>query len=351
MKNRTEISAAEDIQRKSLKTSEKWGDIDDPLLEWFRNMRSSGKHIDGKLLESAMRKMLVRAGYGNYEGELESWIKRWWARHGITFKSVVGESASVPEFSSWLESARKLVDEFPVNNVFNADETALFYRLQSSKTFTLKTEKQMFGKKLDKARVTLLVACNAVGEKLPLLCLGKAKNPRWPKVFGKRATAPVSYRGSSKGWMTRRIFEEWLVNLNVEMKRQKRKILLFLDNCSAHRPEDSFNLSHVWMEFLPANTTSKLQPCDQGVIRSLKAKFRKLLGKFLLCNEPRDVDLYKALHLARHSWSQVASNTIVNSWRKSGLLAKNDKVSENEEREDSALEATEEIHERLILDP
>ena len=62
--------------------------------------------------------------------------------------------------------------------------------------------------------------------------------------------------------------------------------------------------------------------------------------------------------LMEHSWSQVASDNIVNSWRKYGFLAKNDKVSENEEREDSAeesedeisaLEATKEIHERLIL--
>ena len=53
------------------------------------------------------------------------------------------------------------------------------------------------------------MACSAVGEKLPLLLLGKAKNPRWPKVLRKRATAPVPYKCSSKGWMTRRIFEEW----------------------------------------------------------------------------------------------------------------------------------------------
>ena len=56
---------------------------------------------------------------------------------------------------------------------------------------------------------------------LTVLCLVKAKSPRLPKVLGKRATAPVPYKGSSKGWMIRRIFEEWLTNLNSEMKKQK----------------------------------------------------------------------------------------------------------------------------------
>ena len=44
--------------------------------------------------------------------------------------------------------------------VFNADETALFYRMQYSKIFTLKTEKQVFKKR---TIVTLLVARSSVG--------------------------------------------------------------------------------------------------------------------------------------------------------------------------------------------
>ena len=49
-------------------------------------MRSSGKHINGKTLESAMRRMFLHADYGNVENELESWIQRWRARHEIISK-------------------------------------------------------------------------------------------------------------------------------------------------------------------------------------------------------------------------------------------------------------------------
>ena len=125
--------------------------------------------------------MLLHAGYGN----VQSWIKRWRARHEISLKTVFGESLSVPEFGPRLELAQNLCTEFPVHNVLNADETALFYRMQSSKTFTLKTEKQVFGKKVDITRETLLVACSAVGEKRPLLCLGKAKKRSLDQSFRK----------------------------------------------------------------------------------------------------------------------------------------------------------------------
>ena len=98
---------------------------------------------------------------GNVEVEVESWIKSWRARHEITFKTVFGESPSVPEFGPWLELAQNLCKEFPVYNVFNAAETALFYRMPSSKTFTLKTEKQVlrslkaqFGKQLKTLIIT-----------------------------------------------------------------------------------------------------------------------------------------------------------------------------------------------------
>ena len=61
---------------------------------------------------------------------------------------------------------------------------------------------QVHGGKVNKARVTILVTVSAAGEKLPLLCIGKSKNPRWPVVMGKKANSPVDYDSSKKGWMT-----------------------------------------------------------------------------------------------------------------------------------------------------
>lgn len=67
--------------------------------------------------------------------------------------------------------------------------------------------------------------------------------------------------------MTAELFTEWLLGLHSNMMKQKQKILLLIDNCTAHNnlPE----LGNVRVEFLPPNTTSCLQPLDQGVIKKV----------------------------------------------------------------------------------
>lgn len=80
--------------------------------------------------------------------------------------------------------------------------------------------------------------------------------------------------------MTAAIFREWfyqcfvpdveqyLKNINVSFKA-----LLLIDNAPGH-PTD---LEHpnVKVVFLPPNTTSLIQPLDQGIIRSFKAHYMK----------------------------------------------------------------------------
>lgn len=63
-------------------------------------------------------------------------------------------------------------------DIFNADETGLFYKLMPEKTLQLKGEKCSGGKR-SKDRLTLLVALSMDGsENLKLLVIGKFENPR-----------------------------------------------------------------------------------------------------------------------------------------------------------------------------
>ena len=79
--------------------------------------------------------------------------------------------------------------------------------------------------------------------------------------------------------MTSSLFLEWLQDLDREMQLQQRKILLFLDNAPSH-PKD-VSLTNVKLQFFPANTTSKLQPLDQGIILNMKVHVH--YHKCLLC--------------------------------------------------------------------
>ena len=60
---------------------------------------------------------------------------------------------------------------------------------------------------------------------------------------------------------------------------------MLLDNCAAHigfsDKHDDLN-TNLRVMMLPKNTTTKLQLCGQGVIRSLKALYRGKLARLIL---------------------------------------------------------------------
>ncbi|KAK3198747.1 hypothetical protein Dsin_022162 [Dipteronia sinensis] len=65
-----------------------------------------------------------------------------------------------------------------------------------------------------------------------------------------------------------------------------RKIMLLLDDCTAHVPltelPNHIKLKNTAMHYLPPNLISKLQPCDAGIIRNFKAYYRRRFNLMLL---------------------------------------------------------------------
>ncbi|GBM73957.1 hypothetical protein AVEN_29619-1 [Araneus ventricosus] len=53
-----------------------------------------------------------------------------------------------------------------------------------------------------------------------------------------------------------------------------------MDNATSH--PDDLNLKNINLVFLPPDTTSMLQPLDQGIIRSFKVGHRQLLLRHVL---------------------------------------------------------------------
>ena len=63
------------------------------------------------------------------------------------------------------------------------------------------------------------------------------------------------------------LFEAWVREVDRRFIKEVQKIVLLVDNCPAHPSID--NLLSTELIFLPHNITSKFQPVDQDVIRSL----------------------------------------------------------------------------------
>ncbi|XP_037515168.1 tigger transposable element-derived protein 6 [Rhipicephalus sanguineus] len=156
-------------------------------------------------------------------------------------------------------------------------------------------------------------------EKLPLLIIGKALKPR---CFKNIRTLPAEYTANSKAWMTREIFKQWLIKLDRRFELANRRVLLIVDNCSAHAVD--VELKAIKLAFLPPNTTAALQPMDQGVINNLKCFYRRhMLERLVLCASMKDynVTLLTAMHMLVRAWDLVTATTVANCFRHSGFCA------------------------------
>ena len=55
---------------------------------------------------------------------------------------------------------------------------------------------------------------------------------------------PVDYHANKNAWMTSDIFQNYLMSWDKSLQREKRKILLLVDNCSAYPNLDSLKIYH-----------------------------------------------------------------------------------------------------------
>ncbi|XP_072144529.1 tigger transposable element-derived protein 6-like [Dermacentor andersoni] len=187
------------------------------------------------------------------------------------------------------------------------------------KTHAMKGDKCAGGKH-SKVRITVLLCTNMDGSDrcLPFV-IGKSKRPRCFRTY-----VPVRYRHNSKSWMTRELFAEWLIDFDSSMAKKGRKVLLVLDNCTAHHVQAV--LTAVELLFLPPNVTSKAQPLDMGVIRSFKAAYRRRVVQRMLiavdrpaANVSLQVSLYSAIEMIKAAWMEVTPECIRNCFRKAGF--------------------------------
>jgi len=113
------------------------------------------------------------------------------------------------------------------------------------------------------------------------------------------------------------------------MKKANRKILMFVDNCTAHN--NIPNLENIKIHFLPPNTTSNLQPLDQGIIKNFKTMYRKeIVRKVLACigEVPCKISILTAMEMVHKAWENVSAQTIANCFRTCGFIKNGQTIDE-----------------------
>lgn len=291
-------------------------DVEEALFLWFKDARSRNLPVSGAVLEQKANSLAFLLGHEDFKAT-SGWISRFKERRDIVCLQLSGEASSVPDetLDAWFVKSQPIINRYAERDVYNMDETGLFFKMLPERTLAMKGEKCHGGKK-SKERLTIGVACNMDGSDKRKLCvIGKSKKPR---CFKGVHHLPVDYQANRKAWMTMSIFEVWLKDFDRDMLRQKRKVLLVLDNCTAHKV--TIKLEAVELLYLPPNTTSKLQPLDQGIIRSLKAHYRKRIVAQSVFNMDSGretvITVKSAIDMIYGSWNSVDPVVIKNCFRK-----------------------------------
>ena len=121
--------------------------------------------------------------------------------------------------------------------------------------------------------VTLMVCTNAVGEKVPLMMIGKSKKPR--AFYGIQKPSGIVYVHQENAWINSNIASMWFREVFVPFKRKllgdKELANLFWDNAVPH----TLNLDLAAYKYIAILMLSpNLTAMDAGIIAALKCHYK-----------------------------------------------------------------------------
>ncbi|KAL6541699.1 hypothetical protein OROGR_011185 [Orobanche gracilis] len=253
--------------------------MESALYEWFV-CNQEHVNISGELLKEKSRIFLKSLYPEAISFEFSNgWLEKFKHRHAIQSFRRFGESGSVDmeKIEASLPSIREELDKWDWKDIYNMDETSLFYRMQADNSLATN---QLEGRKQNKERITSFATM--------VMDLTKF-------LFGSL-------------WFDSRL---------------DRNVLLLLDNCTTHGKKEHLPpVHHTNVMFLPPNSTSKIQPCDACIIRNFKGYYRQRFNRLLLKRiedrvlEPSKISLLDGMINAVAAWSiDVKPRTIENCFK------------------------------------
>ncbi|XP_039605684.1 tigger transposable element-derived protein 1-like [Polypterus senegalus] len=315
------------------------------LILWLADQHQRHIPVSLMLIQEKAKRLFQAIKSKKGEGsESEEFVaSRGWFMHfkacaNLHNVKVQGEAASGDEkaASTFPNKLTELIKEEGccAEQVFNVDETGLFWKRMPYRTYIAREEKTALGHKAGKERLTLLFGGNAAGDfKLKPLLVYQAENPRALKGIWK-GQLPVVWRSNKKAWVTLQIFEEWFSSHFVPAvkdycvsKGLPFKVLLVLDHAPGHPAHLSDFNHNVKVVYLPPNTTALLQPMDQDVIASFKAYYlwRTFAMAFNATEKNENLTLkdfwnsyniYNAVQNIAFAWDEEKRTNLNGVWKK-----------------------------------
>lgn len=276
--------------------------LENYLVQWIDEQRDRGVPLSTVLIrEEAMKlfrhlKEEMAAEGDTTVNELDfkaspGWFDRFKTRSHLRHIHLHGEGGftetTAATFPVMLE---KIVKEggYTAHQIFNIDETGLFWKRIPSRSFIAQDDARLERHISSKDRITVVLGTNCAGDvRLKPLLVYHLENPRALKGIVK-SSLPVMWRANKKGRVTRDLFSDYVysymspfITEYTKEKNLENKALLIIDHASAHPPTITDLCENIQVVFLPPNTSSFLQPMEQGAVHAFKSHYIYLLMQFL----------------------------------------------------------------------
>lgn len=189
------------------------------------------------------------------------------------------------------EDLTRLVREkgYKPEQVFNVGESQMFWKRLPSKTFLAKQEQQSKGSKPSNDRISFLLCVNASCDLLTKpMVVYRTQNPKALREKNKHHL-PVFWKSNRHAKITELLFSDWFHNCFIHEvtkylneKNLDFKVLLILDDSACHTEHLQFAHPNVEVLFIPPNTSSQLQPLQNGIMHIFKAHYTRYTFQHIL---------------------------------------------------------------------
>jgi hypothetical protein len=350
--------------------------VDDAILD----ICSRGTHlVNSTNLYPVIIRAIQESGEGGKIGDgpgqikvCPTWINDRCRKLKLSMRKPTASSLKIPD--DWEEKKNMFVCRLAYwvqryglseDDVYNLDQTAIQFNPHANGGKTraaIGCKDVVMRSNDDKQQVTVIPTISASGKKCPLQIIFKGTGglqkdgkkqcrsiPDYQNNFEnlKRAYPGSIYAQTSNHWSTAdtnvELIEQVIIPFAEENKRARRElgrerhvpdeIVIVLDCWPVQATEDFRNtvrrkFPNVVLAYLPPNLTGKLQPLDVSVNSSFKQQVKTVYGLHFAqkdvntsilqgSNKYRKSALIEWVH---KGWANVKESTVVEGWRKAGLL-------------------------------
>ncbi|KAG0442355.1 Tigger transposable element-derived protein 6 [Dictyocoela muelleri] len=151
--------------------------FDQELYEWFRNKRARNFLISQENFKEMALNLASKYKIKNFKAS-DGYIQKFEERQKIKSRSVVGESGCVnlTYIEDLIDFYNSKLEEYQPRDIFNADETGLFWRINSNRSLVLKEEDKASGK-IFKRKIGFIILCEYGRRENESCCCWKIKKP------------------------------------------------------------------------------------------------------------------------------------------------------------------------------